>query len=124
MNKSMTIAPPNSLVVVVADGPSAEPPTEMKRGSGLASTRSCVVVGCPSFMDGATRITLGQSPAVPADCHLAFAGLLDTPHHTVALWTVEARKLLEARVPTARTKIQIWTNHATEPDQVYIKVDG
>jgi hypothetical protein len=80
------------------------------------------LVGCLVDADGDTTITLGPSPAVPGDCRLAFAGFLDTPHHRVAVWTVEWEKLLEASVPTTRTKIQIWTNHVTEPDEVYIKV--
>jgi hypothetical protein len=121
MNTSVTIAPMNS-IVVVSDGPNTGGPTEMERGSGIAANRYSIVVGCFLDVDRATRITLGPSPAVAADCRLAFDGFLDTPHHRVAVWTVEWEKLLEARVPTARTRIRIWTNHVTEPDDVYIKV--
>jgi hypothetical protein len=30
--------------------------------------------------------------------------------------------VLETSVPTSRTKIRIWTNHPTEPNEVFIGV--
>ena len=47
---------------------------------------------------------------------------LDTPRRKVAVWTVEWKKLLETRVPTTRTRIRVWINHPTEPDDVYVGV--
>jgi hypothetical protein len=72
------------------------------------------------FQDGETKITLG--PPVKADDRSAFDGFLDTPHRTVAVWIVPWERVLETRVPTTRTRVRIWTNHSTEPDDVYIGV--
>ena len=118
MTNAITIAPPNSLVLVT-EAPTTTSPSTMG-GSSIASTRSCIAVSCLMFQDGETRITLGQP--LKTDDRPAFDGFLDTPHRKIAVWTVEWEKLLETRVPTIRTKIRIWTNHRTEPDDVYIGV--
>ncbi len=72
------------------------------------------------FLDGETKVTLGHPRR--NNGRPAFDGYLDTPHRQVAVWTVEWVKLLETSVPTARTQIRIWTNHPTEPDDIYIGV--
>jgi hypothetical protein len=70
------------------------------------------------FQDGETKITLGQ--ALETKDRPALDGFLDTPRLTVAVWTVEWQRLLEMKVPTTRTRIRIWTNHPTEPNEVYV----
>ena len=70
--------------------------------------------------DGETRITLGNP--TKTSYRPAFDGFLDTPDCTVAVWTVPWEKMLEAKVPTTRTRLRIWTNHPSEPDDVYIGV--
>lgn len=72
------------------------------------------------FMDGETRVTLGDAVAVNAIDPPAFDGILDTPSHTVILSTVEHKTILHSAVPNIQTRVRIWTNHPTEPDQVLI----
>ena len=72
------------------------------------------------FLDGETKVTLGYPRR--NDGRPAFDGYLDTPHRTVAVWTVEWVKLLETNVPTTRTRIRVWTNHPIEPADIYVGV--
>jgi hypothetical protein len=84
------------------------------------ATETCILVACDPEQDGKTTITIG-TPAEAKDGYgPTFDGFLDTPHHKVAVWTVEWEKLLEASVPTGRTRIRIWTNHASWPDKIHI----
>jgi hypothetical protein len=117
MIQSISIAPANS-IVGIADGPTADVPQGFDPGKGVAATLSCITVICLPEVDGPTKISLG--PSSKAGSNPEFSGFLDTPNHMGAVWTVEWQKLLEARVPTSRTKIRIWTNHPTEPDEVFI----
>lgn len=120
MTSSVTIAPPNSIVVIAEDLATTAFPERFERGQGFASTPSCIGIACYPDMDGTTNITLGPPPNVNG--RPAFAGFLETPHHRVAVWTIEWLKLLEARVPASRTRIRIWTNHPTCPSEVFIGI--
>jgi hypothetical protein len=118
MRDSITLAPPNS-IIAVADAPTSSVPT-LRRGESIVSTRACILVACLMFQDGETKVTFGR-PINPKD-RPVFDGFLYTPHRKVAVWTVPWDKVLETGAPTTRTRILIWTNHPTEPDDVYIGV--
>ena len=85
-------------------------------GSRIGSTPSCIAVGCLMYQDGETKVTLGHQHR--NDGRPAFDGYLDTPHRKVAVWTIEWDMVLETSVPTTRTRIRVWTNHPTEPDDI------
>ena len=119
MTSSVTIAPPNSLTLITG-GPTAAVPRDIEPGEGVVSTSSCIAVVCFPEVDGPTNISLGPGP----EAKPAFTGFLDTPSHKLAVWTVEWRKLLEAKVPTSRTNIRIWRNHPRWPTEVVIDVGG
>jgi hypothetical protein len=72
------------------------------------------------FADGDTQVTLGSAPEVDPGVSPAFDGLLETPSREVVVSTVEHETVLTAPVPAARTRVRIWTNHPTEPDEVTI----
>lgn len=116
---SIAFRPPNSLVLIAASMETAEPKM-FEPGKRIAATPTCIVVGCFTDVDGETNITLG--PSAKASSPPAFEGLLETPNREVAVWTIEWQKLIAAKVPGGRTKIRIWTNHPTEPDEVYIGI--
>jgi hypothetical protein len=119
MTSSITIAPLNSLVLITG-GLTVAVPRDIEPGEGVVSTSSCIAVVCFPEVDGPTNISLGPCPE--ATSNPAFIGFLDTPSHKVAVWTVEWQKLLEARVPTSRTKIRIWRNHPRWPTEVFIGI--
>jgi hypothetical protein len=49
-----------------------------------------------------------------------FDGFLDTPQYRVVLSDANMPEILSMEVPGVRTRVRIWTNHPTEPDDVVI----
>jgi hypothetical protein len=70
--------------------------------------------------DGRTEIILGPADEVGRPDRPVFDALLDTPLRTVVVTTAENRSILQASVPSERTRLRIWTNHPAEPDEVII----
>jgi|SRR5262249_15346038 hypothetical protein len=118
MPQSIRISPPNSLLLI-CDPAGGKVPDFVPEELVLA-TSSCISVGCLTFADGATEITLGPAGEVNAGASPAFDGELETPNQAVMVSTVEWESLLEERVPSAITRIRIWINHPIEPDKVTI----
>ena len=119
MKTSIKAAPPNSLVLI-SDARGGSVPDRFTRDQGIASTDTCVVVGCLAEIDGQTEITMGPAREVSPSAHPAFDGILATPSRTIAVSTVDWNKLLEANVPTSQTRLRVWTNRPREPDKVIV----
>jgi hypothetical protein len=81
MAASAKVAPPYS-VVVISDSEPAELPKDME-DSCIASTSTCIVVGCRADVDGETEFVLGATSEVDPGSHPIFEGMLETP---VASW--------------------------------------
>jgi hypothetical protein len=75
------------------------------------------------FADGPSRFTLCRGADAVGRGQPSFSGDLETPSRVVALSTTEGRTLLEVPVSAALTRVRIWTNHPTEPDDVIIAVE-
>jgi hypothetical protein len=93
-----------------------------KRGPLILSTSSCVSVGCYPEQDGPTEVILGQGRDVDPGHDPAFDGELNTPTHSVVVWTVERDRIAEMKVPEGRTHVRIWVSHPRWPDKVIIGV--
>lgn len=117
--KSVRIAPPNS-VILIEDSLGGDVPESMSR-SLVASTDSCIAVGCRAEDDGETEIiiddysrsTTGQS---------VFCGVLRTASRKLVVRTVLGEDLLEMHVPSSETKLTIWANDASEPNRIFVGV--
>ena len=118
MRNSTKIAPPNSLLFV-SDQRKRQIP-DIKRGSRIWSTPSCIAVGCLAFMDGNTDVTLEDVGGVYSASPPAFDGNLETPSRVIVVSTVEDTTILQLAVPNLVTRVRIWTNHPTEPDKISI----
>jgi hypothetical protein len=116
---SIKVAPPNSMFLI-SDAQRGFVPDVSRSTPAIASTDTCLAVGCLAEMDGETKITIGPTDEVDQGDRPTFDGALATPTHTVVVWTIEWKKLLEARVSSRRTRVRIWTNHPNEPDDVVI----
>ena len=117
---SKTLSPPNSLVLIEGLN-GGEVPRDMA-GSLIASTRSCIAVGCKSEADGETHLTLGRAHEVDPAGPPAFEGTLETPDRRVVVRTVSGEALLEHPVRGARTLIRVWVNDPEEPDDIRIGI--
>src|SRR5262245_59478937 len=121
MNTSITLEPQKYLVGVVGSRAAEIPASMPGTPPSIASTPSCIMVGCAEPFVPAT-ITLGPEPQVSASDHLIFDGMLDTPHRNVVVVTIFLEKLLDAQVPNTRTHVRVWVNDLRYPNQVYISV--
>jgi hypothetical protein len=86
-------------------------------------TPSCVAVSCLPDCDGPTTITVGAMSEVAVGKKLLFDGRLETPSHRIIVETVLGNTVLEQNVPTAMTRVRIWTNGYRDTDKVEIGLD-
>ena len=121
MSVSSRIAVPNALILI--SGPDGGSIPDLMRGSLIASTPSCVAVGCMADCNGKTEITLGAGREVGLSGTPVFEGELDTPNREIAVRTVLRENILQATVPHLITRVRIWVNHPSEPDTVIIGLD-
>ncbi|MEH6718854.1 MAG: hypothetical protein V7704_08245 [Aurantimonas endophytica] len=88
---------------------------------GIVASEQCINVGCLYWNEGDTTITLGRFAELPTPARPPkFDGILDTPEHRVVLFDANIPEILAMTVPDVRTRVRIWTNHKTEPDDVII----
>jgi hypothetical protein len=120
MTSSIKIVPPYSLIFI-ADSGRGEIPDRMDRP--IASTDSCIVVGCLAYVDGETEFTLGKTHDVDPGAPPVFHGKLKTPNYRIVLHTAEDETILQVPVPRRETIVRIWSNHPSEPDQVIVGVE-
>ena len=111
-----------SCTIFVSDILGGEIP-EPTRVGNCWFTSSCVAVGCLSFMDGNTKVTLDSGKPDLGSRTLEFDGFIDTPRRLLIVSTSENNILLRSRVVDIRTRVRILTSHPSEPDQIDIFFD-
>ncbi len=121
MVDSAKVAPPYSLVII-EDPSGGEVPDTMPAKLCIASTDSCIAVGCLAEVDGETAFTLGEAADVNPGFQPAFDGRLKTPSRKVSLQTVERHTILEAPVQQQETRVRVWTNDPKRPDEVIVGI--
>jgi len=127
MRKTIEYAPPYSLAFVTdANGGKAQHPS-LRRGQEFVVTPSCISFGVLMSQDGPTAFTIGDfrkvmPQRVPQEAP-AFDGWLETPTERIIVSSAERETFLEMPVRTKKTRVRIWTNHPTEPDEVIIGVE-
>ena len=87
----------------------------------VASTGTCIAVGCRSEADGETEIIIDDRDG-PDVGELVFDGVLPTGSRKLVVSTVSGAVLLEAQVPDTDTRLRIWANDRTEPDRILIGI--
>jgi hypothetical protein len=121
MAGSTRIAPPYSLVLI-EDARGGEIPTSMANGSLIASTDSCVAVGCRSEVDGDSEFILGETRDVDPGDQPRFQGTLKTPSLRIAIRSMVDQTILEMPVPQNETMIRVWVNDPNEPNRVIVGI--
>jgi hypothetical protein len=120
MINSTKVAPPHSLVLVMDSG-GGDIPESMGEGL-IASTDSCIAIGCKPEIDGATDISLGSLNEMDAELIIVFDGFLPTPNRSIIVKTVFGSILVDTLVQTPKTAVRIGVNDQKEPDRVFIGV--
>ena len=118
---STTLAPPNSLLLVL-DPRTGQLPATLG-GNAIASSPSAIAIGTLMEYDGETTVELtdGADTAIASsELALRWSGPLITTG-LVGVLTVENEVLLEIAADR-RVAAQVWTNDESEPDRIVIVV--
>lgn len=86
-------------------------------------TPSCLAVCCRPDCDGDTEVTIGTVEEMALARIPDIQIRLRTPSRKIQIETVGLEPVIEIRVRSSNTQIQIWTNDGIEPDKVIIAVD-
>jgi hypothetical protein len=126
MIKKARIAPPNSLLLLMDVDRGDIPEPESMDSRRFVTTPSCVAIGTLMQADGETTVTLTDEgcPETGDDLRLAFSGAVLTPQMRIDVCTVLLDVLISLDVMNATSNVEIWTNHATEPDRICIIVES
>lgn len=119
MRQTVKVAPSNS-VILVMDRTAGYIPEGM--GNELVvSTPTCIAVGTLSEHDGETSISLSDEGS-PSGFGPGpkFDGVLKTPSKNLAVCSVLDEVLLETRVPSSETHVQVWANDDNEPNRIAV----
>jgi hypothetical protein len=122
MNKSIQIAPPNSFIVVIDRATrDLDVPRVIPGRKNVAGTPSCIAMGTLCNLDGETSLSLtDQAPAGEP----AYDGILETPTRRVSVCSMLLEPFIECDVPGETTRVRVWTNRPSEPDNIQIVVQA
>lgn len=120
MTVKKAVVAPEYLSFYIAGKMDIRVPLDHER-HGIVASDECINVGCLYWNEGDTTITLGSFEELnPQPGPPKFDGMLETPAHRVDLFDANMPEILSMEVPGSRTRVRIWTNHPTEPDNVVI----
>jgi hypothetical protein len=119
--ESRSVIPMNSLILIM-DSKSGQIP-ESTGGRGIAATSSCVAVGTREANDGPTELRMadiGEEIELPAlNIH---DGTLEVSSGELVASNIVGEPFLRWAVEGPSVRVQIYTNHSTEPDEVVVLV--
>ncbi len=119
MKISIQYAPVNSSFFFV-DKIGGIPPEVDDRSIRAWASGTCLIVACLMSQDGDTHLTLSDVPNdAPAETPL-FECDLATPSKILRVVTSGHEVLMEVEAPRVKTHLQVWTNHPSEPDKIFV----
>lgn len=122
MKIEVSIAPRNSIVLIM-DRKIGKIPEAM-HNKLVAFTSSCIAIGTLSEYDGKTTISFFDNVnELSLSNFQVFDGVLDTPNKLISICTVLDEPLIECPVLHNSTRIKIWANDKTEPDEIQVIVE-
>ena len=114
-------ATPAHSLILVEDILGGNPPSSLS--STVASTDSCVAVVCKPETDGLTHIKLSHNYNLNMLDAPAFNDLLQIPSRRLAVHTIDGKSLLETTVSSNVIRLRVWTNDASEPDEITLGIE-
>jgi hypothetical protein len=123
MSITKKVAAPNALLLLNDIKGGVPPAPGSLREAAVASTPSCIAIGCMSDCDGETEVRVGPAREVGTSDVLVFEGELECPSRKVVITTTFESTVLEMQVRHPRTRVRIWTNRPNNPDKIAIGLD-
>src|SRR5580692_10745354 len=120
MKVQTTIAPPNSIILVMDFKTGRVPDTFEKQL--VAATRTCVAVGTLCEQDGATTIVLTDelSSGLISEETLAFDDAVEVPGSILSVVTSWNEPILSLPVHAESVRVRVWVNDCSEPNRIVI----
>ena len=94
-------------------------PTHMDR-RGVLSSSDCILIPALYWNDGDTHVTFGPASEIVGAKRPDFDGTLNTPNKEIILFDADEPQYAIADVPSLKTRIRVWIDHPTEPENVVI----
>jgi hypothetical protein len=116
--EKLTITP-EYLSIYVAGHRKVVIPLHMDR-QGIFSSPDCINIPALYWNDGDTHVTFGPASEIIEAGQPDFDGILNTVNKEIILFDALYPQFAIAQVPSVKTRIRIWMNHPTSPDQVTI----
>ena len=98
---------------------SVDIPTHMDR-RGVLSSKDCVLIPSVYWYDGDTHVTFGPASEITEAREPDFDGMLNTPNKELILFDANEPQYAATTVPSITTRIRIWMDHPTEPENIVI----
>ncbi|PWK63574.1 hypothetical protein [Aminobacter sp. AP02] len=89
---------------------------------GIRSSAECINVSCLIFQSGDVNVSLADAGEAHSLAEPVFDGMLATPEGVVLLFDANMPEICSMKVPGRQTRVRVWTNHPTEPDEIEIVV--
>jgi len=119
-NKIKLISPAHALILIM-DPEIGVVPDSMARNL-VSMTSSCVAVGTQSPIDGPTRICFSTELQNTSNLKKVFCGFLETPNKVLKVCDVNGDVELETFVTSERTRVEVWVDDLSEPQNIEILV--
>jgi hypothetical protein len=116
--ETLTIAP-EYLSIYVAGHRNVKIPLHMDK-QGIFYSPDCINIPAIYWNEGDTHVKFGPASDVIEAGQPDFDGILNTVKKEIILFDAIEPQFAIAQVPSTETRIRIWINHPTSPDQVTI----
>lgn len=116
--KKITITP-EYLSIYVAGRRDVQIPLNMDK-QGIFSSPDCINVPALYWNDGDTNVTFGPISEIEEPRKPDFDGMLNTPNNGLILFDAINPEFAIATVPSTKTRIRVWIDHPSEPENVVI----
>ena len=121
--KHATIAPPNSLILVMDHATGLLP--DSLNDSLITATDTCVAIGTRAECDGETDVYIGSDPiVVSSDVNLkeAYHGTIATSSGVLTICDVYNDRILDWEIGELSCSISVFVNDSAEPSIIHIVV--
>jgi len=120
---TISLAARNSVVLITGTEGARIP--DSLGGKLVVATSSCIAVGTRNEADGKTSITLTDETCAAFGCQerglqRVFSGVLETPERELVVRTVLLQTAAKLPVLKDLTRIEVFTNDESEPDNICI----
>jgi len=117
---SVSFAPMN-LLIFVSDPTATDVPMQGEAQT-IRSTEECITIPCLYWDEGDTKVSIGPFSEIAESRIPDFDGVIKTPTRRVVVTDVAITEYLGQYVAGPETRVRVWTNHPTSPDEIKIAI--